>query len=322
MARIWWIGLAAALGALAAYLLLWPVPIEPASWSPPKAPELAGVYMPNEALAGTVRIEVGFAPESVTVDASGRVYAGLEDGSIVRWVDGGVEVIAELDGRALGMGFDADGSLIACDLNGRLLSIDEEGVVDLVSEVDGRPLGLVNDLDLGEDGTIYFSESSTETTDTLLDLLEHRGNGRLLSYDPTTAETTVLLDGLFYANGVAVSADGAFVLVVETTWDLVWRRRGLLVGVDESEERLHRLGPRTSLDPEGRRPSPDRRVRRGGASLRLRPRPQRRRQRDPQPPGPVREALRRDLVRRSGGRVPLLRKPPGARDRPDCRALS
>jgi len=217
MARIWWIGLAAALGALAAYLLLWPVPIEPASWSPPKAPELAGVYMPNEALAGTVRIEVGFAPESVTVDASGRVYAGLEDGSIVRWVDGGVEVIAELDGRALGMGFDADGSLIACDLNGRLLSIDEEGVVDLVSEVDGRPLGLVNDLDLGEDGTIYFSESSTETTDTLLDLLEHRGNGRLLSYDPTTAETTVLLDGLFYANGVAVSADGAFVLVVETT---------------------------------------------------------------------------------------------------------
>ena len=32
---------------VALYLLLWPVPIEPAAWQPPPAPPLAGVYESN-----------------------------------------------------------------------------------------------------------------------------------------------------------------------------------------------------------------------------------------------------------------------------------
>ena len=86
-----------------------------------------------------------------------------------------------------------------------------------MTEAAGRPLGLVNDLDIASDGTVYFSESSTQTTDTLLDLLEHRPNGRLLAYHPETGVVDVLLDGLYYANGVALSADETFLLVVETT---------------------------------------------------------------------------------------------------------
>jgi sugar lactone lactonase YvrE len=218
MSKVWLLGLAAALGVLAAYLLFWPVPIDPARWTPIEAPALAGGFAPNKALADTERLVVGFAPESVAVDDSGDVYCGLEDGSIVRWFEGAAETVVEIDGRALGMDFDERGNLIVCDLYGRLLSVSEVGEIDeLVTHIDGRPLGLVNDLDVGPDGTIYFSESSTETTDTLLDLLEHRGNGRLLAYHPVSGETDVLLDGLYYANGVAVSADGSFVLVVETT---------------------------------------------------------------------------------------------------------
>jgi sugar lactone lactonase YvrE len=38
----------------------------------------------------------------------------------------------------------------------------------------------------------------------------------LLRYDPDTKETTVLLRELYFANGVAVAPDGAFVLVNET----------------------------------------------------------------------------------------------------------
>jgi sugar lactone lactonase YvrE len=106
----------------------------------------------------------------------------------------------------------------------------------LVREIDGKPLGLVNDLDLAADGTIYFSESSTETTDTLLDLLEHRANGRLLAYRPGDGEVEVLLDGLYYANGVAVSADGSFVLVVETTTYRV--RRFWLSGPRRGEDEI------------------------------------------------------------------------------------
>ncbi len=220
MSKAWTIGLAVALGSLAAYLLLWPIPIDPARWTPPDAPPLDGPYEPNDALAGVERFEVGLGPESVAVSEDGAVTCGLEDGSVVRRSPGqsAEETIVDTGGRPLGMAFDASGDLIVCDLYGRLLSISESGAIrELVTEVDGVPLGLVNDLDIASDGTIYFSESSTETTDTLLDLLEHRPNGRLLAYQPDTAEVEVLLDGLYYANGVALSADGSFVLVVETT---------------------------------------------------------------------------------------------------------
>ena len=219
MSRAWITGSVVAVGILAAYLLWWPVPILPARWTPPDAPELTGAYAPNDALAATERLSAGAAPESVAVDAEGRVICGLEEGSIVR-VARGVppETLCQIDGRPLGMAYTADGDLIVCDMNGRLLTVGEDGSVRvLVAEVDGRSLRLVNDVAIAPDGTIYFSESSTETTDTLLDLLEHRGHGRLLAYDPATGETHVVLAGLYYANGVAVSADGRFVLVVETT---------------------------------------------------------------------------------------------------------
>jgi len=52
--------------------------------------------------------------------------------------------------------------------------------------------------------------------DYMLDLMEHRPNGRFLSYDPDTGSTEVLLDGLYFANGVAVSPGQSFVLVAET----------------------------------------------------------------------------------------------------------
>jgi sugar lactone lactonase YvrE len=48
------------------------------------------------------------------------------------------------------------------------------------------------------------------------DFYEHRPHGRLLAYDPATRSTRLVVDGLLFANGVAVSPDGAFLLVAET----------------------------------------------------------------------------------------------------------
>jgi len=219
MAKGWLIGLTAGLGILAAYLLFWPVPISPEAWTPPDAPLLTGVYAPNDTLAGVETMPAGKAPESVAVNSAGSVFTGLLDGTVVRVAHGEAPVvIAETDTQLLGMGFDANGALVVCGLEGRLLSISEEGAVrELVREVDGVPLKLVNDLDIASDGTIYFSESSTKTTDTLRDMLEHRGDGRLLAYHPDSGQTDVLLQNLYFANGVAVSADESFALIVETT---------------------------------------------------------------------------------------------------------
>lgn len=210
-------------GALAAYLLLWPVSIDPVAWTPPLAPELIGVYESNERLADVERLGrgSGIGPEDVALDADGRIYAGMEDGSIVRLDrDGGSpEVFARTGGRPAGLRFDAGGNLLVCDTERGLLSIDPSGAIRVLStEQGGVPFKLADDLDIAADGTVYFTDASSEfgVHGVLEDILEHRPNGRLLAYDPATGETRLVLDGLYFANGVAVSPDQSFVLVCET----------------------------------------------------------------------------------------------------------
>ena len=48
-------------------------------------------------------------------------------------------------------------------------------------------------------------------------------SGRLLAYHPSNQKTTVVADGFLYSNGVAVSAAGDFVLVVETAATRIWK---------------------------------------------------------------------------------------------------
>jgi sugar lactone lactonase YvrE len=80
------------------------------------------------------------------------------------------------------------------------------------------PLGFADDVAVAADGTIYFSDASSKFghDEYLFDMLEGRPHGRLLCYDPQTKTTTELLDGLYFANGVALSEKEDFVLVNET----------------------------------------------------------------------------------------------------------
>lgn len=206
-----------------AYLLLWPVDINPVAWTPPPAPALIGPYQQNSALDPVERISLGegYAPEDVAIDADNRVYAGMDDGRIVRArVDGGgTEVFANTHGRPLGLIFDASGNLIVADADKGLLSIARDGSVSvLTTEAEGVPFKCTNDLDVATDGTIYFTDASYKfpISNYKADLLEHQGNGRLLAYDPRTKSTKSLLRDLSFANGVAVSPDQSFVLAVET----------------------------------------------------------------------------------------------------------
>ena len=215
--------LLALLGALALYLLLWPVPIEPEAWTPPQAPKLEGVYAANNLLSGVERLPAGAGhkPEGVAIDGQGRIYSGMEDGQIVRWLPGGgaPEVFATTGGRPLGMDFDRDGNLLVADANKGLLAINPQGAITVLStEAGGVPFRCTNDLDVAADGTIYFTDASSRFPLRVYkqDLFEHRPNGRLLAYEPATKRTRIVLDKLYFANGVAVSPDQSFVLVVET----------------------------------------------------------------------------------------------------------
>jgi hypothetical protein len=61
----------------------------------------------------------------------------------------------------------------------------------LATEADGEKFGCLNDLDVGADGTIYFTEASRKfpMSQFANDLLEHQPNGRLLALDPGHAKT-------------------------------------------------------------------------------------------------------------------------------------
>jgi sugar lactone lactonase YvrE len=100
-----------------------------------------------------------------------------------------------------------------------VLAVDGAGQVTvLVDEYDGERLLLVDDLDIASDGTIYFSDASRRfpVEQYILDAWEGRPTGRLLSFQPQSGETRVLIDGLMFANGVALGPEDAFVLVTET----------------------------------------------------------------------------------------------------------
>jgi sugar lactone lactonase YvrE len=235
------IGLAAIAGALLAYLLFWPVPIDPIAWTPPEAPPMVGVYEPNQTLASVERLGegAGVSPEDVAVDEQGRIYAGMEDGRIVRFQPDGsaAEVFADTGGRPLGLHFEGSGNLIVCDLYKGLLSVAEDGAITaLATQEGGLPFRQTNDVDVAADGTIYFSDSSFKTSNTLLAMLEQRPHGRLLAYDPDTGSVRRLLGDLCYANGVAVSPDQSFALVVETGRYRVWRY--WLTGLRQGEAKV------------------------------------------------------------------------------------
>lgn len=211
-------------GLLMAYLLLWPVDVNPAVWAPPVAPDMDREFSPNEYLADAeiLGLNDGIGPEDIAVDDAGNMYAGYEDGRIFKYDVYGknLGLFVDTKGRPLGLALDADGNLIIADANKGLLSADLEGnLTVLTTEVHGIPYAFTDDVDIGPDGKIYFTDASSRygIHDYRLDLMTHRPYGRLIVHDPKSGLTGTLLGGLYFANGVAVSPDGDFVLVNETS---------------------------------------------------------------------------------------------------------
>lgn len=201
-------------------------PVDPAAYRPEAGPPLEGPLAPNRELSGAERIPLGSlrGPEDVDVDGEGRIYAGTEDGTIVRIEAGGrgewtIETLASTGGRPLGIDFDAAGNLVVCDARKGLLLVSPGGeVTALARTAGGVPFGFADDVDVAADGRIYFSDASSKfgVDQYRLDLLESRPHGRLLRHDPASGETEVLGDDLYFANGIALSPDEGFVLVNET----------------------------------------------------------------------------------------------------------
>ncbi|KAF3439489.1 hypothetical protein FNV43_RR17767 [Rhamnella rubrinervis] len=183
-------------------------------------------------------------PESIAFDPLGRgPYTGVADGRILFWdgkswtdfaytssnrseiCDPKPSPLSYLKnehicGRPLGLRFHKKtGDLYIADAYLGLMKVGPEGglATSLTTEAEGVPLRFTNDLDIDEEGNVYFTDSSTkyQRRNFLQLVFSGEDSGRLLKYNPTTKETTVLLRNLRFPNGVSLSKDGSFFVFCE-----------------------------------------------------------------------------------------------------------
>jgi len=193
-------------------------------------------------------------PESIVLDDDSNIYALTKGGKIVllenltsssdlagnsNKIYADTQIVASSVGRPLGGKFlpgtkilyFADALLGLCRVN----LANDFPKIELVATEVKTPSGILSpilyadDVDIGKSGMVYFSDASTipperdpdRSYDVLysykVDLLRGIKSGRLLRYNPTTDETVILADGIWFANGVAVDKDETFVLVSETS---------------------------------------------------------------------------------------------------------
>jgi sugar lactone lactonase YvrE len=190
-------------------------PIQPAFWTPPatRRTKLPKLRAPLRRLALPAR------GEDVAVDAQGRLICGLVDGRVVRLDErGSLEQLADTGGRPLGIELHGE-AVIVCDARRGLLRIDLQ-TRELTVLVDAREHGLAfcNNAAVARDGTIYFTDSSRQVgiDHWRGELLAHSGTGRLFKRTPDGA-LSVVVDGLEFANGVALAADESFLAIAETS---------------------------------------------------------------------------------------------------------
>ena len=200
--------------------------LHPQVWQPSSSPGLSGVFTANNYLHTNylTSLSVGNGPEDITFDKEGNLYTALASGDILKLIfDNNAftspTIIANTGGRPLGLKFNADGNLIVADAIKGLLEVTLMGDVNtLVDNYAAEPLRFVDHLVIAQSGVIYFSDASTRFTieNYKYDFIEASQTGRVFAYDPSLDSLTLLVDDVFFANGVALSKDERFLLINET----------------------------------------------------------------------------------------------------------
>jgi len=239
-----------------AWLLFWPVPVDPVAWTPPTAPGYTGVHAQNHLLADLelIPLDDELGPEHVVMASDSKLYVAVLSGRILRMNPDGSDqqVFADTGGRVLGFDFDQHGNMIAADANSGLLSISPDGQISMLTDtVNGEPIRYANAVVVANNGKIYFSDSSQRFAPAerggtfnaaMLDIIEQQSTGRVLEYDPDSQKTRVVVKGLSFANGVALSADQSTLFVVETGRYRIWK-----VSLDAQDLSINQASPMAQL---------------------------------------------------------------------------
>ncbi|XP_046359290.2 adipocyte plasma membrane-associated protein-like isoform X1 [Haliotis rufescens] len=239
-------------------LYLLPSPIDPKPYVfNCSIPRLEGSLRPNSHLQRVTRLFEGqiVGPESFAVNKDGTIYTGSADGKIWAFKKNNLRLVARTGidhpdcgsftlepdcGRPKGMKVDQDGFLVVADAYKGLLRVNvTTGEIETLMPghigIDGKPFRFLNGLDIRSDGIIYFTDSSTkwDRRNYKFEVIEMNNLGRLIAYNPSTRAARTVLDGLYLANGISLSADESFMAIAEMS--LVRIRRYYLNGPKQGE---------------------------------------------------------------------------------------
>ena len=159
--------------------------------------------------------------EDVVVAGDGSVYTGTEDGAIFRVSREGraIDRVAHTGGRPLGIEIDPDGRRRGCAAHGGRGRVDPAtgGIEEITDAIDGAPMRFCNNAAIASDGTVWFSDSSLKfgIEQWKDDFVQNTRTGRLARLG-ADGVPEVVVDGLAFANGVALAADESYVAVAET----------------------------------------------------------------------------------------------------------
>jgi gluconolactonase len=149
-------------------------------------------------------------PECVTVDSSGQLYCGGEDGQIysVDPESGTVDLISRRGGLILGICVNGRGTIYACDAsNSEVYARFLDGTTGLVSAgTTTRPMKIPNFPVLDSDGGLYVSDSGNWPD----------GGGCIFKISVEGETSIWTTQAGSFTNGLALSPDGGYLYVVES----------------------------------------------------------------------------------------------------------
>ena len=183
------------------------------------APALTYPMLDASKIGTATQVAMGFTlAESPIWDHCGKqlLFVDVEASKIhTLGADGKVGVLAMDTNFANGITFDLDGSLLmaqmgGADGHGALARRDASGTVTVLVSKDnaGMPFHTVDDVVVGSDGTIYFSDGDFQHGTTYLSTYGYRSQLPVYALKPGTGTPTLLKgDSVRGPNGIELSPD-------------------------------------------------------------------------------------------------------------------
>ncbi len=204
--------------------------IHPVAWNPDKTPSYSAAVKFNEKLTSAIKIDLNKweGPEDIEFDNSGNLYCGVHnkdftDGRILK-IDpsGKVEEFYNSGSWVSGLHY-YNNNLIALSHKEGLISINQDKKASVLADKDedGNRFYIPNGIDIAHDGKIYFSNTSEISAYNIKYgrklILEMKPRGGVYCFNPNTNYLTTLMKGTFFGNGLVLSKDEDYLLIVETT---------------------------------------------------------------------------------------------------------